>query len=123
MKKRFALALAAALSASSASAQAADDGSGLMEKGLELFLDGLRQEMSPALENMRKLAEEYGPAIASFLEQMGPAFGEMLEDVKDWSAYEPPEILPNGDIILRRKQMPDSETPPVEPPPPGQTDI
>lgn len=123
MKSCISLAFAAALAASSVSAQETDEGNGLMEKGLELFLDGLRQEMSPALENMRKLAEEYGPAIASFLEQMGPAFGEMLEEVKDWSAYEPPEILPNGDIILRKKQMPELETPPLEPPPPGQTDI
>jgi hypothetical protein len=117
------LALVAALAAHPVSAQQDDGGSRLMEQGLQLFLDGLREEMSPALENMRKLAEDYGPAISSFLEEMGPAFGEMLDEVKDWSAYEAPEILPNGDIILRKKQVPEPEITPIDPPPQGQTDI
>jgi hypothetical protein len=68
------------------------DGPSPMERGLELFLDGLLDEMDPALKDMK-----------SFVEQMGPALQEILEDVKDWSSYQPPEIMPNGDIIIRRK--------------------
>ncbi len=104
------LVLAAFVAATAPAAQEADDGPGLMERGFGMFLEGFRDEMSPALENMRRLSAEYGPALFSFLEEMGPALGEMLDQVKDWTAYDPPEMLPNGDIILRKK--PDTETTP-----------
>jgi len=41
--------------------------------------------------------------LRSFAQEMGPALGALLEQVEDWSIYEPPVILPNGDIIIRRK--------------------
>lgn len=69
----------------------------LMERGLELFLEGLVQEIEPALEGMQ-----------DFVAQMGPALGDILDQVEDWSVYAPPEILPNGDIIIRRKKDPPS---------------
>lgn len=69
----------------------------LMERGAQQFLEGLLQEMEPALEGMM-----------SFLEQMGPAMRDIMDEVKDWSVYEAPELLPNGDIIIRRKpDLPD----------------
>ncbi|WP_170331664.1 hypothetical protein [Ruegeria arenilitoris] len=80
-----------------------DDGKSLMEQGAELFFEGLRQEMEPALEDLRGLAEQFGPAMQSFIQEMGPALAEITAQVKDWSAYEAPEILPNGDIIIRKK--------------------
>ena len=80
-----------------------DDGKSPMEQGAELFFEGLRQEMEPALEDLRGLAEQFGPAMQSFIQEMGPALAEITAQVKDWSAYEAPEILPNGDIIIRRK--------------------
>lgn len=124
--------LAASLCANPAASQDTSEGSDLMERGMGLLFQGLREEMSPALENMRKLADDYGPAFFNFLEEMGPAFGKILDDVKDWAAYHPPEILPNGDIIIRKKVTPPSkpETEPdatpeegAEPSPQGQTDI
>jgi hypothetical protein len=75
-----------------------------MERGAQQFLEGLLQEMEPALEG-----------LMSFIDQMGPAMQEILDEVKDWSVYEAPEILPNGDIIIRRKPDvpdPEAETPP-----------
>lgn len=77
----------------SASAQEGDDdGSSMMDRGVRQFLEGLLLEMEPALDDVR-----------AFLEQMGPAMEEILKEVQDWSAYEPPEFLDNGDIIIRRK--------------------
>ncbi len=80
-----------------------DDGS-LMERGVELFFKGLREEMAPTLDGLQGLLGEIGPSFGEFLAEMGPALAEIASRVEDWSAYELPEMLPNGDIIIRRKQ-------------------
>jgi hypothetical protein len=54
------------------------DGFGLLQEGTRLMLRGLMQELEPALRDMQ-------------------------DRIGDLSAYHPPEILPNGDIIIRRK--------------------
>lgn len=84
---------------------------GLMERGLQLFLEGLTKELVPEIEegwveglsDLQGLMDEIGPSLQSFLAEMGPALAEIADQVQDWSVYELPEILPNGDIILRRK--------------------
>ncbi len=96
-----------------------------MEQGAELFFEGLRKEMEPALDDLLGLADEFGPAMQSFLQEMGPALAELAAQVKDWSAYEAPEILPNGDIIIRKKpveDLPEHENKDEENPE-GTTDI
>ncbi|WP_299894890.1 hypothetical protein [uncultured Ruegeria sp.] len=97
----------------------------LMEQGAELFFEGLRKEMDPALDELLGLADEFGPALQSFLREMGPALAELGAEIKDWSAYEAPEILPNGDIIIRRKQAEELPEPEDESDelPEGATDI
>lgn len=84
-------------------AEAEDSGPSLMERGAELFWEGLRQEMAPALEDLQGMMAEFGPSMAEFLAQMGPALAGIAKEVEDWSVYEMPEILPNGDIIIRKK--------------------
>ena len=54
------------------------DGSGLMREGLRMMLEGFGAEMAPALDRLRALTDQL-------------------------DAYEAPEMLPNGDIIIRRK--------------------
>ena len=57
--------------------------------------------------------------------------GRVLDEVEDWTMYEAPEMLPNGDIIMRRKPDPEAEQEPgTEPktrepdlPPSGVTDL
>lgn len=83
-----------------------DAGRSLMERGADLFFEGLRREMAPTLEEAARLFAEIGPSMQQFLAEMGPALARIAEDVEDWSAYEAPEILPNGDIIIRRKAPP-----------------
>lgn len=101
-------------------ASAQDDrGLSLMERGAELFFRGLKDEMEPALEGLLDLAEELHPAMRSFAREMGPAFAEILKEIKDFSRYHPPEILPNGDILIRRRQ---DKTPDVTPPTPPSAD-
>lgn len=88
--------------------EAPGDGPSLMERGAELFWEGLRQEFAPALEDLQGLMEEVGPALGGFLREMGPALAEIAKEVEDWSAYELPEVLPNGDIIIRKKPKEDT---------------
>ena len=91
--------------------QKGENGSSLMERGAELFWKGLREEMAPSLQELEGLMSKIGPSRQSFLAEMGPALAEIADKVEDWSRYEAPEILPNGDIIIRRKpDLPEDET-------------
>ena len=126
MKQRFALVLSLVLAAAPALAQEPDEnGRSKMEEGWQLFMDGLRQEMAPAVDGLRDFAEQAGPSMRSFFQEMGPALAEMMDEVQDWTRYYPPEMLPNGDIVIRRRPDPEPEPAPEqeEEPPAGSTDI
>lgn len=88
-----------------AQAESEETAPNLMERGAQLFLEGILKELGPALDDL----EELGPQFRNFMDEMGPALAEIFNDVKDWSVYEAPEILPNGDIIIRRKTPKPSE--------------
>jgi hypothetical protein len=62
------------------------EGLGLMEQGTRRLLEGLLREFGSAVEGLE-------------------------EALRDLSAYHPPEVLPNGDIIIRRRTplMPEPE--------------
>lgn len=79
----------------------------MMERGAKLFFKGLVEEMEPALRDLEALTKDAGPAMRSFLKEMGPAMAELFADIKDFSAYHPPEVQPNGDILIRRKSYDD----------------
>ncbi|MDM8166454.1 hypothetical protein [Roseovarius sp.] len=85
----------------------------LMEEGARMFLEGILREMEPALRDLEGMAGEIEPALRDFAQEMGPAFADLLGKVDDLSNYEMPEMLPNGDIIIRRKE-------PLEPEMPGE---
>ncbi len=80
----LALTLTAALAVTPLAAQQTEpdpsfeEGFSLLGEGARLILRGLQSEMAPMLE----------------------ALGEAMEDVK---AYDLPEVLENGDILIRRK--------------------
>ena len=87
-----ALALIMALVAAPLHAQEGEveDGADLLSRAAEMLLRGLLGEVEPA-------------------------FRELRDRIGDLDAYHPPEILPNGDIIIRRKQPEDDEALPVDP--------
>lgn len=120
--KRIVLPLALVL-AVPAAAEEAEDGPSLMERGAQMFLEGLMQEVEPRLGELEDLARQFGPAMRGFFEEMGPALGDILEEVEDWSAYHPPEILPNGDIIIRRKDPGEMDEVEPEANPDGSIDL
>lgn len=84
--------------------QAEEDGLTLMERGAQLFMEGILKEVEPAMKDLQGLVDEMEPAVRDFVDNMGPALADLLDQIEDWSAYHPPEILPNGDIILRKKE-------------------
>jgi len=80
-----------------------EGGYSLMEEGARLFFKGIIQEMEPALEDLRGLTEDIQPGLKDFMLEMGPALADLLGKIDDLSAYHMPEMLPNGDIIMRHK--------------------
>ena len=97
------LALVTALVATPLVAEEDSEGRSMMEDGIMLFLEGLQKQMEPTMDELQNWADDVGPALRSFMNEMGPALSDLMEQVEDWSAYHPPEVLPNGDIIIRRK--------------------
>ena len=77
----------------------------LMEEGAKLLLRGLLSEVEPAMRDMEKAITEMEPALRQLMEMVG--------DIRN---YHPPEMLPNGDIIIRRKT-------PLEAAPQGETEL
>ncbi len=86
----------------------------LLGRGAEAFLRGLMDEIGPELRRLE-------PELRGFAEGMGPMIAGLVEMIDQLDAYHPPERLPNGDIILRRKSP--SEMEPLPPPAEGQIDI
>lgn len=102
--KRAVTALVLVLNLAAPAAVAEEEqGLSLMERGAQMFLEGILKEMEPAIDEFSGLADEMGPALRQFAQEMGPKLTELLSEIEDWSAYQPPEVLPNGDIIIRRK--------------------
>jgi hypothetical protein len=107
MKQFLALTVAAGLLCAPAMAEDAPEsemgeGFDLLEEGARMLMRGLMSEMEPTLEALRDNVDQMGPAFGEFVQSVGPAFGALLEQVDDLRHYEAPEILPNGDIIMRR---------------------
>ena len=86
----------------------------LMERGAEMFLRGLMTEVEPAIDDLRGLAEEVAPTLRELSDELGPRLGEILTMIDDLGNYQRPEILPNGDIIMRRKPDAPDLTAPAE---------
>ncbi len=58
------------------------EGAELLSEGTRLILRGLLQHLEPAAEG----------------------WGQLVEMLNDFTLYHAPEVLPNGDIIIRRKE-------------------
>ncbi len=115
MKQMIAIATLT-LAATSAQPQEADPPS-LMEQGARLFMEGLMQEMEPALNDLKGMADDFQPALKDFAERMGPALSDLMAKVDNIANYEAPEVLDNGDILIRRKP----DAPPYLAPEPSES--
>jgi hypothetical protein len=76
-----------------------DEGFSLLEEGTRLLLRGLMAEMEPALR-------------------------ELQGALQNLDAYHPPEVLPNGDILIRRKEpLEGAPAAPAAPEVPGEDEV
>lgn len=79
-----------------------------LRSGAEALLRGLIEDIEPHLREIEPKVEEIGPRLRALAERLGGL-----------AAYHPPEVLPNGDIILRRRVPLDAHEPePSEDAPP-----
>lgn len=83
-------------------------GFSLMEEGAKLFFRGLMSEMEPAIAEMGRALGE--------LEPMARQLSDLIDDI---TAYQMPEVLDNGDILIRRKP----DAPPFQPPATPEIDL
>lgn len=70
---------------------------------------------------LERFAEESQEMLDDWAEDIAPLLEGLRNKVDDLSLYEPPEILPNGDIIIRRK--PDTPEDKSETTPEGTIDL
>lgn len=106
MRLVLALCLAAAPALAQEAQPAPQDGErgfSLMEEGAKLVLRGLMAEMAPALDEMEKALTEIGPTLEGFGEEVGPKLRQLIAMIDDFKNYDAPMMLPNGDILIRRK--------------------
>lgn len=120
MKQIAAYSLVALMSLPAAPAVMAQESSdpSEMSEGLDLLGEGLKLLMDGLSDEVEGLAQGMEPALRELAGQVGPAMQELLELVDDFNAYHLPEMLPNGDIIIRRK-LPGE----IEPEPEGEIEI
>lgn len=85
-----------------------DDGMGLIEEGGRQILQGLQDELKPLLD---EFAGGMEPRLRALATQLGPLVEELAEMIGDFTLYEAPERLPNGDILIPRRH-PEELTPP-----------
>ncbi|MCY1127356.1 hypothetical protein OU426_10875 [Frigidibacter sp. RF13] len=82
----------------------AEEGMSLIDEGIKIILRALLDDVQPKMEELQKGLDE---ALA----EMGPALKDLLLKIDDFRNYHPPEVLPNGDIIIRRKTPAEIENP------------
>jgi len=73
------------------------EGVNRLGEGSRLLMEGLMGELAPLFDKVDELGAQMTPLMEELREHLGDAFEGL-------SAYHPPEILPNGDIILRKKE-------------------
>ena len=74
----------------------AEEGMSLIERGARMLLQSLLDDVEPRMK-------ELGKGLDEAMAEMGPALKALLGRIDDFRNYPPPEMLPNGDIIIRRK--------------------
>lgn len=105
--------------------EAEEDGFSLMEEGAKLLFRGFMTEAEPAIAEMSQALEQMAPVLEGLGEEIGPKITELFALVDDFTNYDMPVVLPNGDILIRRNAPLDpgiSPEPAPEAPPKAEPD-
>ena len=90
-------------------------------------MDNLLKQFEELSNNAQTLLEGWVEDLGPKLEELGPALEGFAEKMGDMRAYHPPEVLENGDIIIRRKTPleaePDTEPKTEQPPAEGTIEL
>ncbi len=73
-------------------------------------------------EGLRQLSEGSRIILERLLGELAPLVADLRDKIDDLSRYEMPEVLENGDIIIRRKPAP-PPAPPETSAPGGAIDL
>ena len=65
--------------------------------------------MAQFFEFLEFFSDESALLLDDFLTDFGPMLEGLRDQVQDWTLYETPEVLENGDIIIRRKPAPEAQ--------------
>lgn len=86
-------------------------GFSLLEEGARMVLRGMFEDLRPGLEELQS-------GLDAALMEMEPALRSLALMIDDIRNYDPPVMLPNGDIVIRRKRLP-----PVAPEPGAEIEL
>lgn len=78
-----------------------------------MLLRGLIDEIRPPMEELAGIGAEMLPTFQLLAREMGPAFVDIFGRIDSIQNYEPPTLMPNGDIVLRRRSDAPEWTPPA----------
>ena len=96
--------------------QPEQDERSFMQRGFEMFFEGLSNEVEPLKDDLNQLSDSLEPSLQALIEEFGPALRDLADKIDDATPYEEPKVLPNGDIIIRRKDdaAPNTDAPSVD---------
>jgi hypothetical protein len=69
----------------------------------EQTMENLLKQFEELSNNAQTLLEGWVEELGPKLEELGPTLEGLVDKIDGMSAYHPPEVLENGDIIIRRK--------------------
>ncbi|MCC5963201.1 MAG: hypothetical protein JJU09_08735 [Rhodobacteraceae bacterium] len=75
----------------------------------EVVPDRPETEEAPLLEMFEGMLRGFMRDLDRGLQDMEPELERLLDQMRDMTRYHPPEILPNGDILIRRRQSDDDD--------------
>ena len=101
------LTLAAPVLAQDATPEAEPEQGRPLDSILEMFIDRTEEAMREMVEgiepDLNQLLQKMEPEMQRLMGQILPELQALSELVGGIDNYEMPEVLPNGDIIIRRK--------------------
>jgi hypothetical protein len=93
----------------------------------EQTMENLLKQVEELSNNAQTLLEGWVEELGPKLEELGPTLEGLADKIDGMSAYHPPEVLENGDIIIRRKvplrEEPEGDPKDTEPPAEGTIEL